>query len=157
MKVSFKILFLVVVSGMLISLSGCKKPNPTPPTPEEEQLAKLSQTWKIKTVTLDGASKTAEYTGFTLVLSGTAGASSYSYTTTGRPSTSPWPASGQWTFGADPLSDVIRDPSSTADKLNMKYTVTDTQLTIGFNFTGTGYNARTAVVKGAWIYTFDKQ
>jgi len=152
---SFKVLFLVMVSGVLISLSGCKKPDPTPPTVEEEQLTKLSQTWKIKEAKLDGVVK--DYTGFTLILNGTPGAASFGYTVTGRPSTSPWPASGQWTFGADPLSDIIRDPSSTADKLDMKYSVTDTQLNIGFTFGGTGYNARTSVVKGAWTYTFDKQ
>lgn len=157
MKVSFKVLFIAIVSGMLISLSGCKKPEPTPPTPQEVQLGLLSKTWKIKTVTLDGTAKTTDYTGFTLVITGTPGSSSFSYTTTGRPSTSPWPASGTWTFGTDPLSDIIRDPGSTADKLDMKYSVTDTQLQLSFDFSGTGYTARTAVVKGDWVYTFDKQ
>jgi hypothetical protein len=153
---SFKVLFLVIVSGMIISLSGCKKPNPTPPTVEEVQLEKLKQTWKVKTVTLDGQSKTADYTAFTLVISGTSGSSSFSYAVTGRPATSPWPASGQWTYGTDPTADIVRDPASTADKLDMKYTVTDTQLTFGFTFNGAGYNARTSVVKGAWVFTFDK-
>jgi hypothetical protein len=151
---SFKVLFLVIVAVFFVSLSGCKKPEPTPPTPEEEQLEKLKQTWKIEKVTLDGAVKTTDYTAFTLLISGTAGASSFSYTASGRPATSPWPASGTWIFGADPLSDIIRDPTSTADKLDMKYSVTDTQLQISFNFAGTGYNARTSIVKGAWVFTF---
>lgn len=148
---SFKVLFLVMVSAVLISLSGCKKPDPTPPTPEEEQLAKLSQTWKIKEAKLDGVVK--DYTGFTLTINGTPGAPDFGYTTT-RPagSTTPWPSGGRWTFGADPLSDIIRDPGP--DKVDMKYSVTETQLQVSFNFTGTGYNARTSVVKGAWVFTF---
>lgn len=113
----------------------------------------LSQTWKIKSVSLDGADKTSGYTGFTLVISGTPGASSFVYTTSSRPATSPWLGSGTWVFGADPLSDIIRD-KGTADELAMKYSVNDTQLQISFNFNGTGYQARTSVVKGAWIYVF---
>ena len=150
---SFKVLFLVIVSGILISLTGCNKPNPVPPTDEEVQLEKLKQTWKIDEVKLDGVVKTSEYTGFTLVIAGTPGSSSFAYTTSGRPSTSPWLGSGSWVFGADPLADIIRD-RGTADELAMKYSVSETQLQISFTFTGAGYNARTSVVKGAWIYTF---
>src|SRR6478609_4048485 len=153
---SFKVLFLVIVSGILISLSGCHKPNPTPPTDEEVQLGKLKQTWKVipvKGVTLDGVDKTVDYKNFSLVISGTPEASSFQYTTSGRPATSPWLGSGTWVFGTDPLADIIRDKGTT-DELAMKYSVNDTQLQISFTFAGTGYQARTAVVKGAWIYTF---
>jgi hypothetical protein len=158
---SFKVLFLVIVSGFVISLSGCKKPEPTPPTVEEEQFAKLSKAWKIKKVTFGSSSsaadKTTDYANFVLIISGTSGSSSFNYAVTGRPSTSPWPASGTWVFGTNPVSQLVRDPTSTTDKLDMTYSVSDSEMQMGFTFSGTGYTARTSVVSGAWVFTFVPQ
>lgn len=155
MKITLKILasFLVVASTFF--LSSCGGDDPKEPTVEEKQLTKLSSTWKVSSATLDGTAQTG-YQNFTLTLSGTAGATSFGYTTSGRPSNSPWPTSGNWIFGANPETQIVRDADKTSDKLDMTYSVSDTQLQVTFNFSGTGYPARTANVKGTWIFTFTK-
>jgi len=117
------------------------------------QLTKLTKTWKLNTVTLDGIDKKTEYSAFQLVMSGTIGATSFGYTTIGRPSLSAWKSSGNLEFGTSAETQIIRD-KGTADELPMTYTVTETTLSITFIFYGAGYSARTTSVKGQWIFTF---
>jgi hypothetical protein len=155
MKITLKILAFVLALAFVSS--SCKKNDPTPPSAEDQQLAKLTATWKASSVTFDasgtgtGVAQTG-YDNFTLTISGTAGASSFGYTTTGRPSTSPWPASGTWTFGTDPLI-ILRD-----DNITMNDVVSDTQLQLTFDFKGVGYpSSRTANVAGTWVFNFTKQ
>lgn len=153
MMKAFRILALFFISAVLLTYAGCKGDDPEPAPVTDVQFDKLNKTWKINTVSLDGTDKTADYTGFQLTLSGTKGTPPFNYATSGRPSLSPWPASGKWDFGAAPETQMIRD-KGTADELAMTYAVTESTLTISFTFNGTGYAARTGVVKGAWIYTF---
>lgn len=150
---AFKILALLFISAVLLTYAGCKGKDPDPAPVTDVQFDKLNKTWKINTVSLDGTDKTADYTGFQLTLSGTKGTPPFNYATSGRPSLSPWPASGKWDFGAAPETQMIRD-KGTADELAVTYAVTESTITISFTFNGTGYAARTGVVKGAWIYTF---
>lgn len=117
------------------------------------QLEKLSKTWKLNAVTLDGVDRKSDYTNFQMVISGTKGNTTFGYSTSGRPSISPWKSSGSWEFGTSPETQMIRD-KATADELAMTYTVTETTLSITFTFNGSGYAARTTSVKGQWIYTF---
>jgi len=153
MMKALRILSLLFVAAILLTYTGCKDKNTDPPPVTDVQFDKLNKTWKINTVSLDGTDKTADYTGFQVTLSGTKGTPPFNYATSGRPSLSPWPASGKWDFGAAPETQMIRD-KGTADELAMTYAVTESTLTISFTFNGTGYAARTGVVKGAWIYTF---
>ncbi len=153
MMKAFRLLALLFVSIVLLTYAGCKGDDPEPEPVTDVQFDKLNKTWKINTVSLDGTDKTADYTGFQVTLSGTKGTPPFNYATSGRPSLSPWPASGKWDFGAAPETQMIRD-KGTADELAMTYAVTESTLTISFTFNGTGYAARTGVVKGAWIYTF---
>lgn len=150
---SVRILSLVALVLGLITFSNCGDDPPPPPSVADVQFDKLAKTWKITTVTLDGVDKTADYTGFQLVLSGTKGSPPFNYSTTARPSLSPWKASGAWEFGAAPETQMIRDKGTT-DELPLTYSVTESTLTISFTFNGTGYTARTGVVKGNWVYTF---
>lgn len=150
---SIRILTVLALAAVLVTFSNCGDDPPPAPPVEDVQFDKLAKTWKITTVTLDGVDKTSDYTGFQLVLSGTKGSPPFSYSTTGRPSLSPWKASGNWDFGTAPETSIIRD-KGTADELPITYAVTESTLTISFTFNGTGYTARTGVVKGAWIYTF---
>ncbi|MFM9838964.1 MAG: hypothetical protein ACKVOQ_11910 [Cyclobacteriaceae bacterium] len=150
---ALKSLLLIVSIGVLFTLSNCGSPSPTPEPVADQQLAKLSKTWKITNVKLDGADKTTSYPGFQLIVTGTKGATSFGYTTSGRPLLSAWKSSGTWAFGTDPLTMLVRDPDSTTDKLDMTYTVSESTLTISFNYQGAGYT-RTDVVKGAWVFTF---
>lgn len=155
MKISNTLSSLLLASIVLIITSCGKDPAPEPPI-EEVQLGKLATTWKISDVKLDDVSKKTDYPNFQLVISGTAGATSFGYSTTGRPATSPWPASGTWAFGANPETQIVRD--SGADKLDITYAVSadGNQLQLNFTFSGTGYPARVSNVVGKWVFTFTK-
>jgi hypothetical protein len=150
---ALRILSLLGLFAVLLTYSSCKDDPATPESITDVQLAKVAKTWKINTVTLDGNDRTAEYAAFQLVLSGTKGNTSFGYSTTGRPSLSPWKSSGSWQFGTAVETQMIRD-KATADELAMNYTVTETTLQITFNFSGAGYAARTGVVTGNWVFTF---
>ena len=154
MKV-FRILSLLGLVAILLTYSSCGGDDPASESVSDVQLGKLSKTWKINTVTLDGVDKKADYASFQLVMSGTKGNTSFGYSTSGRPALSPWKASGSWEFGTPVETQIIRD-KGTADELAMDYKVTDgtaPTLEIKFTFNGAGYS-RTGVVKGLWVYTF---
>ena len=149
---AIRILAMLGLFAVLVTYANCGGPNPPPEPVTDVQLGKLSKTWKINKVTLDGVDKKADYTPFQLVLSGTKGNTSFGYTTSGRPALSPWKSGGTWEFGTSPETQIIRD-KGTADELAMTYAVTEATLSVEFTFTGTGYQ-RTGVVKGAWVFTF---
>ncbi|HEY5823688.1 MAG TPA: hypothetical protein VIT44_04955 [Cyclobacteriaceae bacterium] len=155
MKITLKILASVLV--LTILFSACKPNDPDPISIEDQQLEKLTASWKLSTptsATLDGTAQKG-YDNFVLTISGTAGATSFGYTAAGRPSNSPWPPSGTWVFGANPESQIVRDTG--ADKLDMTYSVSGTELQVTFNFSGVGYpSSRVSNVKGQWVFTFKK-
>jgi len=157
MKFYLKPILSVIALAVLLGYSGCG-PNNNPEPPEDEvQLGKLSSTWKVGTggnVTLDGVSKKTDYANFQLVITGTAGASSFGYTTSGRPALSPWPSSGTWNFGSTISTDIVRDKASNKE-VAMSYTVTDNQLELTFTYNGAG-EARTDKVTGLWVFTLTK-
>lgn len=149
-----RVLSLLAVVAVLSTYTGCKSKDPDPEPIADVQFTKLAKTWKVSTVSFDGTDRTADYTGFQLVISGTKGTPPFSYTTTGRPSLSPWKASGTWEFGSAVETQIIRDKGSVADELAINYTVTESTLTLTFDFDGDGYTARTGEVQGPWIFTF---
>ena len=154
---ALRILSLLGLVITLLTYSSCKDNKPTPEPITDVQLGKLSpKTWKVDAVTLDGVDKKADYTAFELTMKGTKGNTSFGYETSGRPSLSPWKLSGSWEFGTSPETQIIRD-KKTADELPMTYGVTETTLSITFNFSGPGYTSRTGVVKGQWVFTFSKK
>jgi len=150
MKQITKITLVAMVLGGFLLIQGCKKDSGPGESVEDVQLAKLSKTWRFSSVTLDATDQDG-YDNFTLTISGTAGNTSFGYTAGGRPSTSPWPSSGTWSFGGTPETQIIRDPG-TGDELAITYSVSDTQLQITFNFSGTGYPGRTSNVNGQWVF-----
>jgi hypothetical protein len=162
MKILFKSAIVVMALATLLTYSGCDPGGPGDPTVEEVQLAKLSGSWAVSAsqastdVKLNAVSQKTDYNSFTLTLTGTPGATSFGYTTTGRPAKlNPWPSSGTWKFSTNsPETTVIRDPGG-ADELEMTYTVSDTQLEITFTFAGAGYS-RTKQVQGTWVFTMVK-
>ncbi len=147
---SLRILLAVALIGTLTTFSGCKSNSGPGQTPQDAQLVKLSKTWKFSKVTLDGTDQTG-YNSFQLTVSGTAGQTTFGYSTTGRPSLSPWPASGTFTFVATP-ADAFSTQLTRDDNLPITYAVSDTQLQITFNYTGAGFT-RVNNVKGNWIFT----
>jgi hypothetical protein len=157
MKFYLKPILSVFALAILLGYTGCGGGKEPGPTEEEKALADLSATWKVGTtgnVTLDGVSKKLDYSGFTLTISGTAGATSYGYTTSGRPSLSAWPSSGAWKFGDVIATDIIRDPG-TPKEVDMHYTVNGDNLELTFTYAGTG-ESRTSKVTGVWVFTLTK-
>lgn len=152
---SFKLILLLLAVGVLFSLTNCGGDSKPTESVADQQLAKLSKTWKLTSVTLDGtAVTTPSYAAFQLVVTGTKGATSFGYTTAGRPSLSPWKASGTWSFvNGQETSQITRDPDNATDTQIMTYVVNETSLELNFTFAGAGYT-RVDQVKGAWVFKF---
>lgn len=153
---SLKIAASALILAGFTMLISCKDKT-VGPTEEEVQLQKLTKTWNLASASLDGADPGVDYSNFTLTLSGTVGATNFSYSTQGRPIRSPWPGSGTWRFGSVVASQVVRDPG-TNDELPLSYSVTadGNSLEITFNFSGEGYTAgRLDNVSGNWRFTFN--
>ena len=154
MKLTVNIFVLVALSAALLTFSGCKPGTDPAPSDEEVQFGKLSKTWKATSVKKDEVVDKTGYNDFTLKLTGTFGASSFDYTTTGRPALSPWPSSGNWVFDTDALTSIIRDKGNTTNELKMTYAVTETTLKLNFTYNGAGVTGRTSNVKGVWVMDF---
>lgn len=135
----------------VLVLNGCGGDKGVEPTVEEVQLAKLSRTWTCTKAVKDGVIQSAYATNFKLTIGGSPGSSSFTYSCSGRPDLSPWPANGTWTFGTNAEIDILRN-----DALPVTYVITDNQLDVTFNYQGTGFPARTKDVLGQWVFTFSK-
>lgn len=154
MEQNIKVIAILILTSTVL-LSACGSDEPT--SSQEKQLKKLSATWVVTNVTGDGTDYTDEYRDFELTLSGSSNSSVYAYGVLGRPEISPWPSGGTWVFGTDVKTTITRD-SGTSDQLAIAYSVTDSQLTIMFSFSGDGYeSSRVNSVSGNWTYTFVKK
>ncbi len=155
MKHAVKVILIGILFSVFLASQGCKKKDDPEPSIEDKQLSLLSKTWTFgpsSSVQLDGVDQPG-YTNFSLTILGTPGEGGGGYSVSGSPTPNPWPSSGTWSFGAVPETQIIRDPLSTADKLDLTYSVSTTQLQITFNFSGTGYpGGRTSNVNGQWVF-----
>ncbi|MDH4057505.1 MAG: hypothetical protein OEU76_02015, partial [Cyclobacteriaceae bacterium] len=102
-----------------------------------------------------------DFTNFKLTISGTFNTSNpegpYNFSVSGsRPTPSPWPASGSWTFtniGTGDTGSLLRN-----DGVPMVYTISSGgQLTISdLICTSCNYpGAKTEQVNGTWVFTFN--
>jgi len=155
MKFAGKIVISAGILCVLMMYSGCKKDNPPPVLVTDQQLDLLSKgPWKATAVTLDGADKKADYAVFELTMTGTKGQTTFNFTCAGRPTLSPWPQSGNFIFDATtPTTTLTRNDTP---PVTVTYAVTATNLTMSFQFSGNGYNARVGNVKGVWNFTFSQ-
>lgn len=151
---------IVILIALGIYCIGCSEKNPAPDSVEKVQLAKLSNTWTVSSVTLDNTSKIADFTNFKLTLAGTFNEATprgpYQYAVAGsRPSNNPWPPTGgTWSFGANPSDDLVRHDNP---DLTINYTVSNTQLILIFTYLGDGFaGGRKSQVSGNWVFTFTK-
>ncbi len=156
---SFKFLLAVALVGILFTYSGCGGSKDPEISDQDKQLTKLSKTWKVKTVTLNNSAPTVPagyaYTSMTLTVTGTAGNTTFGYTTTGTPTaskSSPWPSSGTFTFGTPTDHTTFATLVTRDDGLPITYSVTDTQLQLTFTYTGAGFPARVDQVAGSWVF-----
>lgn len=151
MKTLLKIMSISGILIMLMTYTGCKdKDDPVPLN--KIQLEKLTSSWKVSSVTLNGVDNTSYYEDFGIAIAGT-NPTSFSYTTSKRPHYSPWLPGGKFVFGSDVATTIVRDKGTT-DEVSVTYTVTDTRLELRFSFSGDPYNARTASVNGQWVFVF---
>ncbi len=153
-------LLSVALLGSVVIFLGCGGKGGNPEPLSDKQFGLLSKTWKVKSSggVLYGSSpnqvdSTSHWTNFKLTIGGTKGQpNSFTYSCTGRPPRSAWPASGTWSFGSDPATMIVRDAQA-QDALNITYTVdaSSSNLQLVFHFTGTGYT-RVSNVSGDWTF-----
>src|SRR5690349_19115167 len=126
MKIVSKILSLAVLLACAITYSACDGGGGDGKSENEQKFDQLKAfTWELSSATLDGDPRTDDFPGMTLSVNGTFVPETgiYTYTLGGTtPDRSPWPRSGQWIFGTNPLTDIIRDPDG-VDEINMTYVV----------------------------------
>jgi hypothetical protein len=156
MKVATRLLTLLAFVGLTLFYASCDKEPKDNRTPEEKQLDKLKGTWALVSAN-DGSDRTADFTNLVLTLDGSfAQGGTYNYSFTGtRPTPSPWPATGTFKFGTDPLTQIIRDPGQ-AIEINATYTVSDTDLQIEFIIPDNWVGGRTKSVSGTWTFDFTR-
>ena len=71
-----------------------------------------------------------------------------------RPDLSPWDANGNWAFGSNPKTQIIRDDADGG----ITYTLSSNgNLTLAYNYDGEGFEARTAEVEGNWTLVLEPQ
>jgi hypothetical protein len=141
-----KLSIIIAMSVLTLTLWNCKGSGSDP---EPDPLTPLVGVWNCTNATRSGVAQDG-YGDFKLTLAGTSGASTFTYACAGRPSLSPWPASGSWKFGTNAATDIVRDTD-----LAMNYSVTGTQLQVTFTYSGSGF-ARVNEVNGVWVFTFTK-
>jgi hypothetical protein len=157
MKLATRLLTLLAIVGLAVFYSSCKPDDKDNRTTEEKQLDKLKNTWALTSAN-DGTDRTTDFANLVLTLSGSfsqGGTYNYSFTGT-RPNPSPWPASGTWKFGTDPLTQIIRDPGQDIE-IDATYTVTDSDLEIKFVIPDNWVGGRRQSVSGNWTFNFVKQ
>jgi hypothetical protein len=159
MKVATRLFTLLAIVGLAVFYSSCKPDDKDNRTTEEKQLEQLKTTWALTSAN-DGTDRTADFPGLLLTLSGSfsqGGTYNYSLTQTGvRVNPNPWPATGDWKFGTDPLTQIIRDPGSNIE-IDATYTVTATSLEIKFEIPDNWVGGRTESVSGEWTFNFARQ
>jgi hypothetical protein len=151
---------LVAVAALALAFNGCKKDDDSKPE-AQVQLEKLSKSWNLTSVTLEGSPRT-DFQNVVLTISGSFNSSTplgpYTYRFTGTfPQPSPWPKDNNtWSFGEGAVQSVIiREP----DDAQINYTVSGNALTLTFNYTGAGFGggvfARANEVGGEWVFNFE--
>jgi hypothetical protein len=156
-----RILSLLILVSAAVFFTNCGGGDDPTKSEEEEQLDKLKAgQWTIVTVTGPGGDKTADYNGMTLTVSGTFAAGGvYNYTSTANPwpALTAWKKEDTWKFkpGAEATT-LIR----LSDDEEMTYSLSnsDKQLSISFNYIGSGFpnGGRVASVDGDWTFVFER-
>jgi len=138
---------VVLLLGFLVVI-GCKDNTPPPKTDVQIQTEKLSKTWVVQqtasAVTISGTDVSSAWSSFTLTIS------DGSYSTNGADNVLVWPSSGTWDFATGDVSTVVRD-----DGVQVSVSVTDSSLTLSFNFSSTG--GRLTGIDGNWIFIMAPQ
>jgi hypothetical protein len=157
MKLISRFLSLTLLLAATLLYTGCKDDGEDTKSDQEIQLEALSKTWTLTSAELDNDPRTADFPNMKLTLSGTFVDENtiYDYSVTGTtPGPSPIPRSGKWKFGADPKTQIIRDPGT--ENFPITYSVSGTTLTLTFDCDACDYagGGRVSTVNGQWELTF---
>jgi hypothetical protein len=142
------------LAGLALFYIACGGSDDPEKSETDVQIEKLNGSWKASSVTFEGGAPQLDHSNLVLAISGTTGNTQVSYTVSGRPAgPSAWPSSGTFAFGSNVKQNLTRE-----DNVSFSYSVTDTKLTVDFNFNATPYTAgRAESVAGDWHFEFDKQ
>jgi len=148
--------FLVLLLVGAITVS-CKKDEDSKPE-TQIQFEKLSKSWSLTSASLDGNSRTSDFTGVVLTISGSFQSQNplgpYNYSFAGTfPNPSPWPQSDTWLFGENAVNSAIIRQS---DDIVITYTLSNNDETLGlnFNYPEGSPGARVGEVSGDWEFVF---
>ena len=154
MKIAARILSLMVLVALATFYVSCGGDGGNEKSDTDVQIEKLNGTWKVSSVTQDGAAPALNHDAMTLTSQGTAGNTTISFNVSGRPQgPSAWAPSGNLTFGSNVKQNLTRD-----DNVSINYSVTETTLVMDFTFNRDPYQAgRVSSVQGSWHFEFTKQ
>ncbi|TXH26730.1 MAG: hypothetical protein E6Q96_07460 [Cyclobacteriaceae bacterium] len=161
MKFLTRPLSLVTVASLALFFANCGGDGGGGSAKEKTQLKKLSGTWEILSADLQGDDRIDDFTGFTLTISGTYDSDSpegpYQYSVSGsKPTPSPWPASGNWSFSTAGKDQglILRD-AGTDDETPMSYKIlSNGNLVLTISVPDGSEGWRTKEVSGDWTFTF---
>lgn len=145
-----KILLFIAIAMLVLVLADCHR-GEDPGNPRDEQMGKLSATWKCTQAVRDAIIQSG-YDNFVVTISSIAGASSFSYACSGMPATSPWPSSGTLAFGDNILTNLLRD-----SKLSVEYSLSSDGNVLELTFLYSSSTGRVKEIDGEWTFTFTKQ
>lgn len=144
-----RLMKLLPILFLTIIIAACGPENPADPSPEQQQLEKLTKTWIASSVTFNGSeNRTTDWDGFSLTIT-----ANKSYSTSSAFSPGPWPSSGAWTFemnGDTPnINKIIR-----SDGLEVAISVSATNLTLTFNYDNSTHNGgRFEAINGEYVFS----
>lgn len=141
----------LLLSLVVLFFASCKDDDDPQPDPTADQVEKLSRTWGVTSVDLDGDNVTSQWAAFTLTFN-----TNFNYSTTNGISPV-WEPTGTWSFGGtndNPvLTTIIR--SDNVDMTILNIAEDASTLTLRFNIVGAepGRGGRISSLNGE--YTFE--
>lgn len=153
MKIAARILSVIALISVATMYTACGPDDPKEKSEIDQQIELLNGNWTVTSATFNDLEPDLDHDGMTMEITGTIGNETISYNVDNRPTgPSAWPATGSFTFNADPKTSLTRD-----DGVTVSYSVTATQLNMSFNFDKDPYTAgRVSSVRGEWKFVFTK-
>lgn len=142
-KYHFLLLAFVVMSASM--LTSCEEDKDDSSNEEVVKAQLISATWKVSSVTVDGANQSNVYAGLNV-----------SFTSSGFTSINGepvWPSSGTWQFTSDDAEAIRRNDGLIVEIIS----ISDSQLKLGLTWEeSTIGSGRSASVSGEHVFTFGK-
>jgi len=160
MKHLARLLSLLILVSAGIFFTNCDNGGDPKKSDEDKQLEKLEGIWTVTGAEFDGSTaRQDEFLGAELEITSN---QEFNFSQDGGVDACPWPASVDWEFGANVMSQIIRLDSnlpSGDDDVSLTYNVEGDILSITIaDYSGTGYNiaGKAKSVNGDWEFTFER-